>query len=83
MRKAGEWMNRSTDDPILEYLRMERWGTPSTIASAIGRSVEHTGKRCRVLVSHGLLDRPARGVYVINDDGVAYLDGELDTSEYD
>lgn len=63
MRKPAEWMYRSTDDPILEYIRKNHWGTPKTVAKG------------------GLLDNPARGVFVINDAGIAYLEGELDANE--
>lgn len=80
MRMPADWMQRGTDDAILEHLRDNYWGTAQTIAPEIDRSEGHVGARLRELCEHRLIDRPARGVYVPNDNTIAYLDEELDAS---
>lgn len=81
MRKPADWMIRGVDDSILEELRDAHWGSPSTIAEELGKTPDWVGQRLRAMEEHGLIDRPARGVYVPNDATIAYLDEELDASE--
>lgn len=72
---------KPVDDLILEYLGDEDSGTPETIAEAIDRHPKYVGNRCRELLDRGLLDRPSRGYYLINEAGREYLAGDLDASE--
>lgn len=72
---------QGTDDRILEYLRDHYWGTPETIYVEIDRAQKWVQKRLTVLENYGMVDRPARGVYVPNDNTIAYLDEKLDASE--
>ncbi|WP_233514306.1 MULTISPECIES: winged helix-turn-helix domain-containing protein [unclassified Haloferax] len=80
MRKRAEWM-RSVDDQILEHLRDEGAGTPKSISNVLDKNNDYIGERCRTLTKYGLLNRPSRGFYLINDDGIAYLNEELDANE--
>lgn len=80
MRKRADWMTRS-DDEILEYLEAEGAGTPKLMAEALDKNSDYVSSRCTTLLSYGLIDRPSRGFYVINEDGRAYLNGELDVGE--
>lgn len=69
------------DDEILEFLESERAGTPKVIADALGKNNNYITTRCRQLESYGLVDRPSRGFYTINENGEAYLAGDLDAGE--
>lgn len=80
MRKRADWM-RHVDDPILEYLRDQGAGTPKSIADALGKNNNYIGDRCRTLTDYGLLKRPSRGLYLITEDGISYLNEELDATE--
>lgn len=80
MRHRAEWM-RPVDDKILEYLHSEGTSTPSKIGEAIGNDVNYVTQRSSTLTDRGLLQRIARGVYQITEEGEAYLEGELDASE--
>lgn len=80
MRHPPDWM-RPIDERILEYLRDEPVGTPNTIGKTLGKHRNYVGERCRVLVEAGLLEKPARGTYIIADDGRGYLDEEIPGSE--
>ncbi|NLV04074.1 phage repressor protein [Haloferax alexandrinus] len=82
MRKRAEWM-RSVDDQILEYLRDEGAGTPKSIADVLEKNNNYIGDRCRVLTKYGMLDRPSRGLYLINETGIEYLNETLDAAELD
>lgn len=48
----------------------------------INYSRQHIDRRCKRLTEEGLLKHYGNGVYVITDDGEAYLDGRLDTQEW-
>lgn len=79
-RGRAEWMTR-VDDEILEWMEEKVAGTPKTVAEDIDRSGAYVGDRLRKLADLGLLDKPSRGYYRINDNGLEYLAGELDASE--
>jgi len=80
MRYSGDWMTLA-DDRILEYIRENESGSPSKIKKGgkIRYTSQHIGRRCRKLAENGLLKHLGNGVYMITDDGEAYLDGQLDT----
>ena len=84
VRQPAEWM-RSIDDRILETIKDEGNMTPLALSREgevprldIGR--KYAGMRCRTLVKYELLTRLEKGLYGITDDGLAYLDEELDAS---
>jgi len=84
VRQPAEWM-MPIDDRILEMVYEERHMTPLALSREglierldIGR--KHANNRCRKLTEYGLLTRFDRGLYEITDEGIAYLDGELDAS---
>lgn len=82
MRKSGSWMT-IWDDRILEYIQKEDSGSPKKLAESgyVRVSKSHISRRLRKLAEHGLLTHLGNGVYVITEQGEAYLEGELDTSE--
>lgn len=79
-RKPGEWM-QPADDRILEHVRDEGNVTPGYISNLTGISKGYAQERCRVLTEYGLLTRLTHGLYTISDDGVAYLDEQLDADD--
>lgn len=80
MRERGEWMVPS-DDAILELIREHGNLTPRAIEELGGPTSHHAGIRCRELVKYGLLHQISHGLYGMTDNGLAYLDEELDASE--
>jgi len=86
MRQHGEWMSLPADDRILEVIREEGNMTPVALSNEgevprldVGR--KWVGQRCRKLAEYGLLKRIDKGLFAITDDGIAYLDEELDASQ--
>jgi len=85
MREPADWMTRS-DDRILDTIEAEGNMTPLALSSEGERprldiTRNWAGQRCRLLVEYGLLERLEKGLYGITDDGMAYLEGDLDASE--
>lgn len=80
MRQRANWMN-PVDDRILELLADEGAGTPKSLADSIGHNNDYVGVRCRELAAFGLLRRPSRGLYLLSEQGQAYLEGELDAGD--
>ncbi|MFU1780724.1 MarR family transcriptional regulator [Haloarcula japonica] len=82
MRYSGDWMVLA-DDRILEYIREKGSGRPKEMADSgyVRYSRGYISKRCRKLVTYGLLQDLGNGVYTITERGEKYLDGEIDTSE--
>ena len=82
MRKSADWMSIA-DERILEFLRENESGTPTTISRdkyvRFGRS--HIHQRIKQLEAYGLVRFLGNGVYIITDEGQQYLDGELDAAE--
>jgi len=73
------------DDRLLEMIRKEGSGSPTELAESdyIRVSPQHVSRRLSTLAEHGLLDHLGNGVYVITEEGMMYLDGELDAEEMD
>lgn len=73
------------DDRILELLSQKQgeYMAPSEMAEddRIRHSAAHIGRRCKKLEEHGLLQSVGRGNYTITEQGMAYLNGEYNTSE--
>lgn len=89
MRKHAEWMSQA-DDRILEFLHEEGNHQPAQIKSRmqeIGADMEYhpkyIGERCRELTEYGLLYNIGNGVYTITENGISYLEGELDAETLD
>jgi predicted transcriptional regulator len=72
------------DDRVLEYLLEHESGSPAKMKreGPINYSRQYIDKRCKRLSKEGLVKHYGNGVYVITDDGEAYLDGRLDTQEW-
>jgi len=80
MRKRASWMVVA-DDNILELLRDLSASKPREMTLYLDYSREYISRRLNILHSHGLVDKPVRGLYRENDNMHAYLDEELDASE--
>jgi predicted transcriptional regulator len=80
MRYSGDWMSLA-DDRILEYIRENGSGSPTEMMEEgrIRYSKQHIARRAKELSRRGLLQHLGNAVYVITDEGEAYLDGDLDT----
>jgi len=86
MRQSAGWMSQPADDRILEVIRQEGNMTPLALSKEgevprVDVSRKWAGVRCRELAKYGLLNRLDRGLYGITDDGIAYLDEDLDAAE--
>lgn len=79
VRQAADWM-RPSDDRILELIREHGNLTPTAIEDLGGPTSGHARNRCPPLARAGLLHRISHGLYGITDEGLAYLDEELDAS---
>jgi Mn-dependent DtxR family transcriptional regulator len=68
------------DNLILAYIQEEGGTSVGELAKKdnIRISRSHVSRRCKKLAEHGLLRALANGVYVITDEGEAYLDGKYD-----
>ncbi len=82
MRQRAEWMTPS-DDRILELIREYGNLTPSAVDHFGGPVRQYASERMAVLARHGLLTQIYRGLYGITDEGLAYLNEELDASTLD
>lgn len=83
MRHSGDWMTL-VDDRILEYLRDNESGSPTEMKNEgpLHYTDAYIGRRCKKLAEEGLVRHLGNAVYLITDDGEAYLDGRLDTQEW-
>jgi DNA-binding PadR family transcriptional regulator len=74
----------SLDDRILEFLSENNPTTPTkmTKEASLPYSRQHVDRRCKKLEEEGLVEGLGNGVYMISDDGKAYLDGRLDTENW-
>jgi Mn-dependent DtxR family transcriptional regulator len=72
------------DDRVLEFIRENESGSPTEMMNEgpIHYSRQHIARRCRKLADEGLLRHLGNGVYVLTDEGEAYLDGTLDTQNW-
>ena len=68
------------DDRILEIIREEGHGAGSELVERdeIRVSRPHVSNRLKKLCENGLLKQLANGVYILSDEGEAYLAGEYD-----
>ncbi|OYR84760.1 winged helix-turn-helix domain-containing protein [Halorubrum sp. E3] len=84
MRYAGGWMT-AADDRILEYLSENETGSPAKMKreGPIRYSRQQINRRCKRLAEEGLVRHLGNGVYVITEDGEAYLEGRLDTENWE
>lgn len=82
MRRSGEWMVLA-DERILEYTREKGSGAPKEMADSgyVRYSRQYISQRAKKLVDHGLLQHLGNGVYIITDEGEAYLDEEYDAEK--
>jgi Mn-dependent DtxR family transcriptional regulator len=83
MRYAGNWMT-AVDDRILEYLFEHESGSPTKMKreGPIRYSRQQVHRRCKRLAEESLVRHLGNGVYVITEDGEAYLKGHLDTEDW-
>ena len=83
MRYAGEWMS-AADDRILEYLSENESGSPTKMKreGPIRYSRVQVHRRCKILAEKGLINDLGNGVYMITEEGEAYLEGRLDTENW-
>ncbi|OSO92193.1 winged helix-turn-helix domain-containing protein [Halorubrum ezzemoulense DSM 17463] len=83
MRYAGGWMT-AADDRILEYLSENETGSPAKMKreGPIRYSRQQINRRCKRLAEENLVRHLGNGVYVITEDGEAYLEGRLDTEDW-
>ena len=83
MRYAGNWMT-AVDDRILEYLSEHESGSPTKMKreGPIRYSRQQVHRRCKILAKKGLINDLGNGVYMITEDGEAYLEGCLDTEDW-
>lgn len=79
MRHSGTWMT-IWDDRILEYLRNAGGASVGELekSESIRVSNAHISRRCKKLAEHGLVSPLGNGVYVITEEGEAYLDERYD-----
>jgi Mn-dependent DtxR family transcriptional regulator len=71
------------DERILEFIQENGSGRPKAMSESglVRFSRPYITQRCRELTERGLLQTLGNGVYVITEDGEAYLEGELDTAD--
>lgn len=83
MRQPGTWMT-IWDDRILEHIRKEGGTSVGELAKKenVRISRSHVSRRCKKLGEEGLLRPLPNGVYVITDEGKAYLEGEYDAENH-
>lgn len=83
MRHSGDWM-ALVDDRVLEYIRENGSGSPTEMKreGPIHYSRQYVDRRCKKLAEKGLLNHLGNGVYILTDDGEAYLEGRLDTQSW-
>jgi predicted transcriptional regulator len=53
-----------------------------TTEASLPYSRQHVDRRCKKLDEEGLLESLGNGVYMITEDGEAYLKGYLDTEDW-
>lgn len=79
MRHSGTWMTL-WDDRILEIIGEDGHGSPRELVDRdeIRVTRTHVSRRLQALADHGLLTPLANGVYVLTEEGEAYLEGNYD-----
>lgn len=82
MRRPPDWMKLPADDRILEFFGShDIILSPIVVAKNMDYGQQYVRERVRELTNYGLLDKESRGYYRINDQGRAYLDGEIEPDE--
>jgi predicted transcriptional regulator len=79
-RKRADWM-RPVDEHILEVMRDEGNMTPNALEMMDVTVANYASNRLSKMAQYGLVERVVQGLYRITDDGVAFLNGELDASQ--
>lgn len=89
MRYHASWMVE-VDERILEFLDEQGNHPPSAIrdqlavrSSGMDYSSTYINNRCRKLRNYGLITNVGGGTYAITDEGLAFLDGDLDAATLD
>ena len=85
MRQPADWMVPA-DNRILESIRDVGNQTPQAVSkegmvSRVDVGRKWASERMRKLADYGLLERIDEGLYGITEQGLQYLDEELDASE--
>ncbi len=75
----------AADDRILEYLSENETGSPAKMKreGPIRYSRQQINRRCKRLAEEDLIRHLGNGVYMITEDGEAYLEGRLDTEDWE
>ncbi|MFB6154393.1 MAG: MarR family transcriptional regulator [Haloferacaceae archaeon] len=77
------WMN-TADEVILRDLRAEQPDYAPLVASRLGMLPDYVDDRCEELVENGFIERLSdEVVYRVTKRGERYLDGDLDTSDFE
>lgn len=81
VRKRADWMS-STDEQILETMRDEGNMTPQALDERFNvTAANYARDRLSEMRRYGLVEKLARGLYRLTDDGRAFLNEDLDASE--
>jgi len=79
-RKRAEWMTRK-DEEILETMRDEGNMTPQALDQRFDvTAANYARDRLSQMRRYGLVEKLARGLYRLTDDGLAFLNEDLDAS---
>lgn len=83
MRRSAAWMT-IWDDRILEYVDEEGSATPKKLDESgfIHVTRSQISRRLRRLTEGGLLEHLGNGVYVITEEGEAYLEERFDVDAW-
>lgn len=84
VRLSADWMTKA-DDRILEFLYVEGKSQPAMIGEddRVRFKTQYINQRLSKLLDAGLVTRVGRGVYLISEEGEAYLSGEFDARDLD
>jgi len=83
MRPRIDWMTRA-DDYILEFLAdHDIIASPRVISANIDYTHQYVNERMKPLREHELVENTGDGLYQTTEKGRAYLDGELDASDFE
>jgi predicted transcriptional regulator len=79
MRRSAEWMVLC-DERILEYLSEHESGAPKEMADSgyVRWTRSYISQRAKKLSEEGFLKHLGNGVYIITEQGEAYLEEEYD-----
>lgn len=81
VRKRADWMT-GVDEEILETMRDEGNMTPAALDERFGvAAANYARDRLSIMQRYGLVEKLARGLYRLTDDGRGFLDETVDASE--